>query len=230
MVTPIPERNSTTRETYLALRRAIISGALPPDSRLYERRIGAELGVSRTPVREALAMLESEELVLSVPNKGTVVRRITAEEITQTYEVRIQLEGYAARLASQQITSQELGRLERIERDMKRASRRKETDEDRLLALTSLNAEFHLAIAQASRNRILVRTIKSLIETPIYARAYFWYADPRRNESVSEHAQMVELLRSGDMAACERFWQEHHQRGRDYLVDYLSQREEGEGT
>jgi DNA-binding GntR family transcriptional regulator len=230
MLTPLPERNSSTREAYLALRHAIISGLLAPDSRLYERRIGAELGVSRTPVREALAMLESEELVISVPNKGTVVRRITVEEITETYEVRIQLEGYAARLAPERITSRELGRLERIERDMQRVFRRQETDEDRLRELTSLNADFHLAIAEAARNRILVRTIKGLIETPIYARAYFWYTNPRRNESVSEHARMIELLRSGDKAACERFWREHHQRGRDYLVDYLSKREEDEGA
>jgi DNA-binding GntR family transcriptional regulator len=226
MLAPLPERNSNTRETYLTLRNAIISGVLAPDSRLYERRIGAELGVSRTPVREALAMLESEELVVSAPNKGTMVRRITAEEITETYEVRIQLEGYAARLASQQITTRELGRLERLDRDMQRALRRKESDDERLLELTSLNEEFHLAIAEAGRNRILVRTIKSLIETPIYARAYFWYADPRRSESVNEHARMVELLRARDAAACEQFWQEHHQTGRDYLVEYLSRREQ----
>jgi DNA-binding GntR family transcriptional regulator len=228
VLSPLPERNSNTRETYLTLRRAIISGVLPPESRLYERRIGAELGVSRTPVREALAMLESEELVVSVPNKGTIVRRITAEEITQTYEVRIQLEGYAARLAVEHVTARELARLEQLDRAMQRALRRKESDDDRLLELTSLNADFHLAIAEAGRNRILVRTIKSLIETPVYARAYFWYANPRRSESVSEHARMVELLRAGDPAACERFWQEHHQKGRDYLVEYLSRREEGE--
>jgi DNA-binding GntR family transcriptional regulator len=228
MLAPLPERNSTTRETYLTLRRAIISGALPPDSRLYERRIGAELGVSRTPVRETLAMLESEDLVISVPNKGTIVRRVTVEEITETYEVRIQVEGYAARLAAERISARELNRLDRLDRDMQRACRRQsEADDERVLELTSLNAEFHLTIAEASRNRVLARTIKSLIDTPVYARAYFWYADPRRNESVSEHTQMVELLRARDAAACERFWQEHHLHGRDYLVDYVS-RGEGE--
>jgi DNA-binding GntR family transcriptional regulator len=229
MLTPLPERNSNTRETYLTLRGAIISGALPPESRLYERRIGAELGVSRTPVREALAMLESEDLVVSVPNKGTVVRRVTIEEITETYEVRIQLEGYAARLATEHMTPRELSRLQRLERDMRRAFRGpSEPDDERVLELTSLNVEFHMVIAEASRNKVLARTIRGLIETPIYARAYFWYANPRRKESVSEHTRMVELLRAGDGEACQLFWQDHHRHGRDYLVDYLSRREGGE--
>ena len=180
MLAPLPDRNSTTRETYLTLRRAIISGALPPDSRLYERRIGAELGVSRTPVRETLAMLESEDLVISVPNKGTIVRRVTAEEITETYEVRIQVEGYAARLAAERISARELNRLDRLDRDMQRAFRRQAAaDDERVLELTSSNADFHLTIAEASRNKVLARTIKSLIDTPVYARAYSGTQIPR---------------------------------------------------
>lgn len=228
MLAPLPTRNSNTRETYLVLRRAIISGALKPDSRLYERRIGAELGVSRTPVREALAMLEAEDLVFNEPNKGTIVRRVTVEEVTQTYEVRIVLEGYAARLAAERITTAELSALERLEREMQRALQRKKvSDDDRVIELTSLNADFHLAVAAASGNAVLTRSIKGLIETPVYARAYYWYADPRRRESVSDHSRMIKLLRSGDGEACELFWQEHHVRGRDYLVEYLSQHGEG---
>jgi len=180
-------------------------------------------------VREALAMLEAEELVRNVPNKGTIVRRVTVDEVTQTYEVRRVLEGYAARVAAERITSAELGALERIERDMEKALKRKGISEDeRVVLLTSLNADFHLAVAAAGGNTVLTRSIKALIETPIYARAYYWYADSRRRESVSDHSRMIELLRSHDGAACERFWQEHHVRGRDYLVEYLSQHGEAE--
>ena len=222
MLVPLPSRNSSTRETYLTLRKAILSGALPPEWRLYEHRIGAELGVSRTPVREALAMLEAEELVVSVPNRGTLVRRITVDEVKETYDVRAVLEGHAARLAAGRISAAELARLRRLARDMRRALARNYPSEDRRVDdLASLNAEFHMTVVTVAGNRVLQRTIESLIDAPLYARAYFWYKDPLKQASFDDHERMIELLAAGDPDACERFWAEHLRRGRDYLIDYL---------
>jgi DNA-binding GntR family transcriptional regulator len=204
------------------LRSAILSGALEPDSRLYEHRIAAELGVSRTPVREALAMLEAEELVVSVPGKGSVVRRITPDEVRETYDVRAVLEGHAASLAAERIRAPELAKLRRLARDMRRALARAYPSEDRRVDdIAGLNAEFHKTVAAAGGNRVLERTIEGLIDAPLYARAYFWYRDPGKQASFDDHERMIELLAAGDPDACESFWREHLLRGRDYLIEYL---------
>lgn len=228
MLSPLPTRNSSSRETYLSLRGGILSGALAPGYRLYEGRIAAELGVSRTPVREALAMLEAEELVVSVPNRGTVVRGVGAEEVQETYEVRAAVEGYAARVAAGRAGKPELAALRRLEREMERAlARRFPSEGERVRKLADLNAEFHKAIAAATGNRVLMRTIGTLIDAPLHARAYFWYTEPRKRQSASDHARMIELLEAGDPDECERFWQSHLYRGRDSLIEYLRTMREG---
>ena len=105
MLEPLPKRSSTVREVHQRLRSAIVSGALAPEARLYEQRIAAELGVSRTPVREALAMLDAEDLVVAGRTGGTIVRRVSVDEVRETYEVRAVVEGHAARLAAERITA-----------------------------------------------------------------------------------------------------------------------------
>lgn len=167
-------------------------------------------------------MLEAEELVISTPNRGTVVRRVSAREIQETYEVRAVLEGYGAGLAASRMADRKLGHLRRLNRDMKKALGRSYGAEDeRVSKLAELNAEFHRTIASLSGNYVLYRTVGSLIETPLYARAYFWYADRLKASSIGDHDRMIELLKSGDPVSCEEFWRGHLYRGRDYLIDYL---------
>lgn len=227
MLGPLPSRGSNARETYLRLRDAILSGSFAPGARLYERQVGAELGVSRTPVREALAMLEAEELVVSVPNRGTVVRRVSPAEVRETYEVRRVLEGFAARLAARRITRGEILRLRRLNRAMARALGPAYSSEgEHVGELARLNAEFHEFIAAVAGNRVLERTLASLIQAPLYARAFFWYSDPRKRASIEEHERLVEALERGDARGSERLWQAHLERGRDTLIEYLEKHAE----
>jgi DNA-binding GntR family transcriptional regulator len=229
MLEPLPVRGSTVREVHQRLRSAIVSGVLPPDARLYEHRLAADLGVSRTPVREALAMLDAEELVVSARNRGTIVRRISADEVQETYEVRAVLEGHAARLAAGQIDAEQLAALRRLDGQMNRLMRGpRGVEDEQVRALGELNAEFHRTIAVATGNRVLARTMASLLNTPLYARAYFAYADPHKRASISDHNRMIELLGEGDADACEQFWREHLYRGRDYMIEHLKTREVGE--
>jgi DNA-binding GntR family transcriptional regulator len=222
MLDPLEARQSTAQQAYASLREAIVSGALKPDTRLYEQRLATELGVSRTPVREALAMLEAEELVVSVLNRGTIVRRVTVEEVKATYEVRAVLEGHGSRLAAERIGEDELARLRRLDEEMKQAMRRKTAPAGtRVRLLGELNADFHKTIAAAAKNPVLLRTILTLLNAPLYARAYYSYSDPLKRASISDHGRMIELLESRDPEACERFWQDHLYRGCDYLIQRL---------
>jgi DNA-binding GntR family transcriptional regulator len=228
MLEPLPGRKTATKEVYFRLREAILSGALAPDMRLYEQRLAADLGVSRTPVREALAVLDAEELVVSENNRGTVVRRVTPDEVQETYEVRVVVEGYAARLAAARITSGQLDDLGALDEQMKQAISGRDMDaEQQVNELGRLNAEFHQAVATASCNRVLRRTVGFLLNTPLYGRAYHAYADLSKRASISDHGQMIELLASGDPEACEQFWREHLYRGRDYMIEHLSERAAG---
>jgi DNA-binding GntR family transcriptional regulator len=229
MLEPLPVRGSTVQEVYQRLRGAIVSGTLPPDSRLYEQRIAGELGVSRTPVREALAMLDAEDLVVSGQNRGTIVRRVTVDEVRETYDVRAVVESHAARLAAELISSDQLATLRRLDNRMRRAMDRPHSIEDeQVRRLGELNAEFHRTIGVATGNRVLARTMEWLLTTPLYARAYYAYTDPLKRVSISDHARMIELLAERDPDACERFWREHLYRGRDYMIEHLKTREPGD--
>ena len=228
MLEPLPGRTSATRGVYLRLRDAIVSGTLAPDMRLCEQRLAADLGVSRTPVREALAMLDAEELVVSESNRGTIVRRIGPEEVQETYEVRAVVEGYAARLAAGCITRVLLAELRALDEQMRLVvNGQGDPVDEQARALGELNAEFHQAVAAAAGNRVLARTVASLLNTPLYARAYYAYADPSKRASVMDHGRMIELLAAGDAHACEQFWRDHLYRGRDYMIEHLKAPEDG---
>ena len=229
MLEPLPKRSSTVREVHQRLRSAIVSGALAPEARLYEQQIAAELGVSRTPVREALAMLDAEDLVVAGRTGGTIVRRVSVDEVRETYEVRAVVEGHAARLAAERITADQLGVLRRLDERMKREMDRPHAVDDiHVRRLGELNAEFHRTIGGATGNRVLARTLEWLLTTPLYARAYHAYSDPLKRASISDHARMIQLLEGRDSDACERFWREHLYRGRDYMIEHLKTREVGE--
>jgi DNA-binding GntR family transcriptional regulator len=222
MLEPLPGRKSTTKQVYLRLREGIVSGALAPDMRLYEQRLAADLGVSRTPVREALAMLDAEELVVSENNRGTIVRRISLEEVQETYEVRAVVEGYAARLAAGRISRGQLDELRALDEEMKQAiSDLGMSPEQQVNELGRLNAEFHQIVASAAGNRVLGRTVQFLLNTPLYARAYHAYADLSKRASIFDHDRLIELLGTGDGDLCEQFWREHLYRGRDYMIEHL---------
>src|SRR3954447_1524258 len=95
------------------LREAIISGDLAPGQVLGEEQLGRQLGISRTPVREALVLLRSEGLVDTPPNRPAIVRNFDRDDLHEIYSIRAVLEGYAARLAAERLTDQDLATLER---------------------------------------------------------------------------------------------------------------------
>src|SRR5579864_9777932 len=103
-------RNASAAATEL-IREAIIDGRLPPGQRLKEEELAQELGISRTPVREALLILQAEGLVTAVPNRGAVVRTYTESDLVDMYELRALLESFAAHQAAKRITEAQLAAL-----------------------------------------------------------------------------------------------------------------------
>ena len=134
-----------------ALRAAIQSGELPPGERLMEIPLAEELGVSRTPIREAIRKLEQEGFVVMIPRRGTYVADITLKDINQVFEIRSSLDELAASLASERITPDE---LEELERHLVSINDYMESrDFDKIVAA---DIAFHEVLYSASRNVRLI--------------------------------------------------------------------------
>jgi DNA-binding GntR family transcriptional regulator len=142
---------------YAVLREAIVTNALKPGTRLRAEELARQIGVSKTPVREALRKLQAEELVTAQTGNAPVVRVLTEQHLFEIYQTREALEGMAARLAAENAGPIELSRLELILDEMEQTLR-----VSHLHKLRTLIGEFQLAVFQASRNDTLFRLLKSL--------------------------------------------------------------------
>src|SRR5690606_7880656 len=142
-----------------ALREAIINGTLKPRERLMEIQLAEELGVSRTPIREALRKLEIEGFIVMVPRKGAYVADLSFKDIADVFEIRSALEGLAAELAAERITDEELDEMERLL--IEKAEAIASNDMEKLVLV---DTKFHEAIYKASRNERLTNIISNLRE------------------------------------------------------------------
>jgi DNA-binding GntR family transcriptional regulator len=132
------------------LRTAILRGTLPPGRRLFEPALARELGVSRTPVREALRALEQEGLLQRAPGRGIVVVEINAEDVEEIYTMKAVLEGMAVRLACQRARERDFERLHRFVDEMEALAEREEIG-----PYAAVSREFHAALIRAARSRRL---------------------------------------------------------------------------
>ncbi|WP_053226309.1 GntR family transcriptional regulator [Solirubrobacter soli] len=186
---------------YQAIRRAIIEGAYPAGSRLPEEELSERIGVSRTPIRQALRQLEHQGHVELRPRRGAWVSSWTEEDIAEVYGVRAQLESYGAQIAAQKIGALELRHLEEC-------CLRMEAIEDSrqpgfLDELGELNNEFHASLLRATGNRRLMISLASIVETPLILRVYHSYDERRRYEAMRHHREILTAVgaRDGEWAA-----------------------------
>ena len=125
------------------MRALILTGEYGPEERLIEEQLAERLGVSRTPIRQALTMLEAEGLVEITPNRGATVCSFSVEDVWDIYDLRAVLEGHAARRAAGRIREEELARLRELTLDMEGLAGRFDDHEEEIRALGALNQEFN---------------------------------------------------------------------------------------
>ena len=181
-----------------AVRDAIISGKLSPGERLMEVQLAEEMGVSRTPVREAIRKLELEGFVEMMPHKGAYVAGISIKDIVDVFEVRAALEALASRLAAERITEDELGQLERSIVSISEVS-----DGQNIEAIVESDTGFHDIIYQASRNDKLMQFIAHLKEQIKRFRTTSLALPGRTETALEEHRQIMKALseRNADVVA-----------------------------
>lgn len=206
------------------LRDLILVGEYRPGERLIEERVAARLGVSRTPVRQALAMLEAEGLVEMTANKGAVVPSFGAKEVWDVYDLRAVLEGHAARRAAGSIRGEEVARLRELAGEMEGISPELSSDhEAEVRRLVACNQEFHGTIVRASRNARLEKLVGRTVQVPLVFKAFFWYGPEDRAISNHYHRQIVKALETRDAERAEIIMREHVYEGRDFVIKALEE-------
>jgi DNA-binding GntR family transcriptional regulator len=179
-------QQSKTARIYQALRHEVLTMLLPPGTILVENALAARFSVSKTPIREALALLQQDRLVDSLPRKGYLVTAVTVDDQRELIELRAAIDGAAAELAAHRITRGELEALERLVQppqpfDARAAKRQME-----------INRKFHVAIARASGNRRLTALAERMVDETLRLFAPGFH--------MGDHREIVDALRSGDGA------------------------------
>lgn len=189
------------------LREDILSGVYQDHKELREAAIGEEMGVSRTPVREALRQLELEGLVTLVPNRGAYVTGISSKDVRDIYEIRSMLEGLCARWAVEHITDAQLDELEETillsEFQMKKESGFSAEQ------VTALDGRFHSILYEASGSRILRHVLADFHNYVRTARRSSVVSEDRARKSIREHRQILRAIRDRDAEMAEQLANEH---------------------
>jgi DNA-binding GntR family transcriptional regulator len=186
------------------LREAIIAGQLRPGERLMEVQIAEELGVSRTPVREAIRKLELEGFVIMVPRKGAYVSDMSIKDVTDVFEIRRALEGLAAELAAERMTEDELEELERL------LVRTAETTTKLDVSSTvDMDTGFHQVIYEASRNEKLSDMLYHLREQIQRFRTQSLSRPGRLRRVLVEHQEIVDALQQRDAELARQLAEQH---------------------
>lgn len=186
------------------LREDILSGKYKEHDELKEVAIGDELGVSRTPVREAFRQLELEGLIQIVPNKGAYVTGITAKDVKDIYMIRSLLEGLCARLATENITKEQ---MEEMEENIYLAEFH--ASKGHLDQMAELDNRFHDILYEASDSKMLEHTLKDFHQYVLRVRQKTLATNTRGRASNDEHRQIMEAIKAKDAERAEELANRH---------------------
>lgn len=175
------------------LMKAIMQGQLSPGERLLEVQLAEEMGVSRTPVREAIRRLELEGFVVMIPRKGAYVAGLSVDDVESVYEIRTALETLAVRLAAQRMEAEDYRRLDELARQMHETWQEGNVDN-----WVALDAQFHEYLYKFSRNERLVQMMNNIMEQLSRYRIISLANVEVRHNSLAEHQEVVEALRRRD--------------------------------
>ncbi len=202
---------------YETLREAIIRQILKPGERLMEQELAEEMGVSRTPVREALRKLELEGYVVMIPRKGAYVAGLSIKDINNVFEIRSALETLAAELAASRATQEE---IEEMERNLVMEAAHFETGD--LLKTIEVDTRFHELIYHASKNNRLQNMLKDLRDQVQRFRTTTLAAPGRMKFALDEHRRIVEAIAAGNVQEAKLAIREHIENAESALLEIIS--------
>ncbi len=195
------------------LRTMLVEGQIAPGAKLNERLLCEQLGVSRTPLREAIKLLGGEGLVDLLPNRGAVAVKLSEADVIDAFEVLAMLEGMSGELAAQRITPAELAELRALHYEMLACFSRSD-----LSGYYRLNARIHTAINLAAKNPVLTRTYQGINARVQSLRFRTNLNGAKWKSAVKEHALMLDALARHDAAGLRSLLVEHLVHKRDSVL------------
>ena len=189
---------------FQTLRQAILKGELQPGERLMEIKLAETLGVSRTPIREAIRKLELEGLVVMVPRKGAAVANISEKDTKDVLEVRRTLEMFAVEVACDRITAEQLVQL----KDAAKAFEASKGSMD-LIRIAETDMQFHEIIYEATHNERLVQMLNNLRENMYRYRIEYLKDSNYYDSLVGEHREILSAIENGDKETARMCMRNH---------------------
>lgn len=213
------ERHQTLREKILeTIRDAILKGTLKPGERVSEPDLAERFGISRTPIREAFRQLESEGYLQVIPRKGAVVASLSERDIEEFYAIKIILEGFAARMAAENLTDKDIERLEIINERLQKIA-----EDGDVKTFFRVHNEFHEVFIKAAGNEKLYEMINQLVMKFKRLRLASLSQPGRMAISVEEHRNMIMAFKKHDGDQADRLVRHTATIGADVLIQSMGQ-------
>jgi DNA-binding GntR family transcriptional regulator len=212
--------NLLYEEVISSIFQAILDGQLKPGERLVEKTIAEEVGVSRSPVRQALQEMERQGIVISIPRKGAYVSSWTVEDVEDFARVRVELEGLAAEQAADRIKPKEIHLLRNLVEEMYQAAANQAVDRE-----IDCDLKFHRQVVKSSRNNTLISIYGAIeLRTHMYMiyEKYISPSIPERMKLTREHMQIVDALEDADSKLAKELIQNNVLKAVEALLGRMS--------
>lgn len=213
------ERKTLLRDKiYEMLKEAIFSGELEPGERIIETRLADEMGISRTPIREAIRHLESEGYIESMNNGGVKVSEITEDDIIEWHEIKLVFDELAMKKTIDNVTEEVIGILKEDLNEVEKALNQENIDDEEII---NLNTDFHDKMYEISGNK-MIKTIKDDYQKYNYMmRKYLSKIEGRHQQALLEHKEILKAIIDRDKEKAVRLSKEHRESGKQALLDKL---------
>ena len=209
-----------SKKVYRILKKEIIKGSFKPGSKILEFQIAQQMGISRTPVREAIRLLAAEGFVVLSPNQGALVRTVSVENIKEVLQIHSVLEGLAARLACEVINKDGLNELENYLNKMENLLKAGDS-----IAYSEVDLKFHEVIVNTCRNNRLIKMRKNISDQAQRYRISSLRVAERLRESFAEHQKIFEAFKERDSNKADRMSQKHIQNALKNILKKVIEKE-----
>jgi DNA-binding GntR family transcriptional regulator len=209
---------SLKQQAYEGIKNAIIDHTISPGEVLYERKLSEELGISRTPIREAIPLLELEGWVTSIPRKGTLVSSITVKDVEEVIQIRRGLEVLVVELLIPIISEEQISMIEQLYQQQVKLQK-----ENKLFIST--DKDFHIFLAELSGNRRLVNLVQTVSDQMRWFGISASYLPNRIEETLKEHSAIIDCLKEKDVDKAKKAVLNHIDLTREAVLASLKNKE-----
>jgi DNA-binding GntR family transcriptional regulator len=208
---------------YASIKKAVLNGEIPPGQQLHVEELAERMNISRTPIRDALIMLEHEGLINVTSRVGFFVKGITRQELEELFELRMLTEGYAAEKSAFYLTEDDLSQLDSLHQNAVAAF-----EKDDLMLFNQFETDLHDFLIKHSRNQRLLKMIEGLKDLTHRERLYALSSRDNVRESIQEHKKLLEALHHRDGELAGRCMRAHLENVKNRLLRILGRKVDGE--